>query len=55
MTEEQINDAKAFENAYAYAKENGLETEFFVFFMDDIRRGESVTEAIWYAYCEWDL
>lgn len=55
MTEEQINDAKAFENAYANAKECGMETEFFVYFMDDIRRGESVTEAIWYAYCEWDL
>jgi hypothetical protein len=55
MTEEQINDAKAFAAAYANAKECGMETEFFVFFLDDIRRGESVAEAIWYATLEWDL
>ncbi len=55
MEENEINDAKMFLDALEGAKESGLEIEFFTFFLADIRRGTSVKEAIWYAYCEWDL
>jgi hypothetical protein len=55
MEENEINDAKLFIDALAWAKQHGLEIEFFNFFLADIKRGASVEDAIWYANCEWDL
>lgn len=55
MEENEINDAKLFIDALAWAKQHGLEIEFFTFFLADIKRGASVEDAIWYANCEWDL
>lgn len=38
-----------------WAKDNGLELEYLVSFLEDFRSTGSVMEAVWFAECEWDL
>ena len=55
MRQEELKQAKMFFDALSWAKENGLEYEFFIFFLDNIKHGESIPNAIWQANREWDL
>ncbi len=55
MRQEEMKYAKMFFDALSWAKENGLEYEFFTFFIDNIRHGENIPNAIWQANREWDL
>lgn len=52
---EEYTDAAHFLRALKHATDNGLEHEFVLDVFHSIRRGEPVSEAIWYANCEWDL
>lgn len=48
-------DAKAFLNGLEGAKESGMESEYVIDVIRAIKKGETMTDAIFYAYCEWDL
>lgn len=55
MNEDEVNEAKAFIDAFIWSRECGLDVEFVQFFLDEFKRSGNVYEAIWYANCEWDL
>ena len=48
-------DRMYFHSVLASAKRYGLEWEFITFYKRDRKRGASISDATWYALCEWDL
>lgn len=55
MDDKQIKEAKDFMAALAHAQVNGLGLEFMTTFLQEIRHGDSVPQAIMCAFREWDL
>lgn len=51
----EMNEACQAQLSLQKATAYHLETEWFVFFLREIRAGKSVREACFAAECEWDL
>ncbi len=51
----KMKDLRGFADCVKWAREQGMEVEFVDAAIYALERGESLTEAIWFANCEWDL
>lgn len=55
VTFDHWEDAVQFLDNLDHANGLGLKVEYTAFVIKALKRGDTMAEAIWYAFCEWDL
>jgi hypothetical protein len=51
----QLAEVRGFLVSLGWAKQQGLEAEFMISFLQDYAITKDIASAVWFADCEWDL